>query len=115
MAETRLFSLVTLPTEKGGYTMKKTVMITGASQESVWKRRLFFLKRLECDRNNAEPGSRKTKLHEKKLDLQHLVLWIRIIKKVVQYAWINTAGSMFWSIMPGMLSAGPFDCQSPRR
>ena len=68
--------------------MNKTVIITGASSGIGLETALiFFEKGWKVIATMRNPESRKTKLHEKKMDLQHLdVTDKESIKKVIQYA-----------------------------
>jgi NADP-dependent 3-hydroxy acid dehydrogenase YdfG len=68
--------------------MNKTVMITGASSGIGLETALiFFEKGWNVIATMRNPESRKTKLHEKKMDLQHLDVTDRkSIQKVIQYA-----------------------------
>ena len=69
-------------------TWHKTVIITGASSGIGLETALtFFEKGWNVIATMRNPESRKTKLHEKKMDLQHLdVTDKESIKKVIQYA-----------------------------
>jgi NADP-dependent 3-hydroxy acid dehydrogenase YdfG len=67
--------------------MSKTVIITGASSGiGLETALLFFEKGWNVIATMRHPEGRKTKLHEKKMDLQHLdVMDKESIEKVIQY------------------------------
>jgi len=95
--------------------VNKTVIITGASSGIGLETALtFFEKGWNVVATMRNPESRKTKLHEKKMDLQHLdVTDKESIKKVIQYALDKYSRIDVLVNNAGYAVRGPFELSEP--
>jgi NAD(P)-dependent dehydrogenase (short-subunit alcohol dehydrogenase family) len=95
--------------------MKKTVIITGASSGiGLETALLFFEKGWNVVATMRNPQRRKTRLHEKNMDLQHLDVMDPVsVKKVIEYARKKYGSIDVLVNNAGYAVRGPFELSDP--